>query len=208
MSILISRDTTFIVQGITGREAVNLTRENLDYGAKIVGGVTPGRAGRDVYGVPVYDCVRDVVAKQPAEQFGKIYQHGIQIDNPALHHLLAAEHEQLTREARPAFGRSRHELERLGDMRIAVVLPEQAVGVHFYLDGPAGQGEFVGGVGADLPRPDVNEATGYPGNYGFKFQLPAQFLDGSRHALWAYALDTSGNHHNPNLSGSPKSYLL
>jgi succinyl-CoA synthetase alpha subunit len=63
VSILIRRDTTFIVQGITGREAVNLTRENLDYGAKIVGGVTPGRAGRDVYGVPVYDCVRDIVAK-------------------------------------------------------------------------------------------------------------------------------------------------
>jgi succinyl-CoA synthetase alpha subunit len=62
MSILISADTTFIVQGITGREAVNLTRENLDYGAKIVGGVTPGRAGRDVYGVPVYDCVRDITA--------------------------------------------------------------------------------------------------------------------------------------------------
>ena len=63
MSILISKDTRFIVQGITGREAVNLTRENLDYGAHIVGGVTPGRAGRDVYGVPVYDCVRDVVAR-------------------------------------------------------------------------------------------------------------------------------------------------
>jgi succinyl-CoA synthetase alpha subunit len=66
MSILISKDTSFIVQGITGREAVNLTRENLDYGAKIVGGVTPGRAGRDVYGVPVYDCVRDVVAEKGA----------------------------------------------------------------------------------------------------------------------------------------------
>ena len=64
MSILISKDTRFIVQGITGREAVNLTRENLDYGAKIVGGVTPGRAGRDVYGVPVFDSVRDVVAKE------------------------------------------------------------------------------------------------------------------------------------------------
>ncbi len=63
MSILISKDTTFIIQGITGREAVNLTRENLDYGAKIVGGVTPGRAGRDVYGVPVYDCVRDITSK-------------------------------------------------------------------------------------------------------------------------------------------------
>jgi succinyl-CoA synthetase alpha subunit len=63
MSILINSETTFIVQGITGREAVNLTRENLDYGAKIVGGVTPGRAGRDVYGVQVYDCVRDITAK-------------------------------------------------------------------------------------------------------------------------------------------------
>ena len=51
MSILIDASTTFIVQGITGREAVNLTRECLDYGAgaKIVGGVTPGRLGRDVH---------------------------------------------------------------------------------------------------------------------------------------------------------------
>ena len=63
MSILVDKNTTFLVQGITGREAVNLTRECLDYGSKIVGGVTPGRAGRDIYGVPVYDCVRDVVAK-------------------------------------------------------------------------------------------------------------------------------------------------
>ena len=61
MSILISSETRFLVQGITGREAVNLTRENLAYGAKIVAGVTPGRAGRDVYGVPVYDSVRDAV---------------------------------------------------------------------------------------------------------------------------------------------------
>ena len=63
MCILVDQDTRFIVQGITGREAVNLTRECLDYGSQIVGGVTPGRAGRDIYGVPVYDCVRDVVAK-------------------------------------------------------------------------------------------------------------------------------------------------
>jgi succinyl-CoA synthetase alpha subunit len=61
MSILIDADTTFIVQGITGREAVNLTRECLDYGSKIVGGVTPGRKGRDVHGVPVFDTVQQVV---------------------------------------------------------------------------------------------------------------------------------------------------
>jgi len=63
MSILIDETTTFIVQGITGREAVNLTRECLDYGAgaKIVGGVTPGRKGRDVHGVPVFDTVAQAV---------------------------------------------------------------------------------------------------------------------------------------------------
>jgi succinyl-CoA synthetase alpha subunit len=67
MSILLHEDTTFIVQGITGREAVNLTRECLDYGkgANVVGGVTPGRKGRDVHGVPVFDTVA-----QSAEHHG------------------------------------------------------------------------------------------------------------------------------------------
>src|SRR6266700_518669 len=69
VSILLSEDFTFIVQGITGREAVNLTRECLDYGSKVVGGVTPGRKGRDVHGVPVFDTVQQAVA-----------DHGSQID--------------------------------------------------------------------------------------------------------------------------------
>jgi succinyl-CoA synthetase alpha subunit len=63
MSILIDKETTFIVQGITGREAVSITRDCLDYGARIVGGVTPGRGGRDVYGVPVYDTVREIASR-------------------------------------------------------------------------------------------------------------------------------------------------
>jgi succinyl-CoA synthetase alpha subunit len=61
VSILLSKDTTFIVQGITGREAVNLTRECLDYGSKVVGGVTPGRKGREVHGVPVFDTVAQAI---------------------------------------------------------------------------------------------------------------------------------------------------
>jgi succinyl-CoA synthetase alpha subunit len=61
MSILLNGETTFIVQGITGREAVNLTRECLDYGSKVVGGVTPGRKGREVHGVPVFDTVAQAV---------------------------------------------------------------------------------------------------------------------------------------------------
>ena len=74
MSILIDADTTFIVQGITGREAVNLTRECLDYGAgaKVVGGVTPGRLGRDVHGVPVFDTVAQAVAHHGAPINGSV----------------------------------------------------------------------------------------------------------------------------------------
>ena len=74
MSILIDETTTFIVQGITGREAVNLTRECLDYGkgAKVVGGVTPGRKGRDVHGVPVFDTVEQAVEHHGARINGSV----------------------------------------------------------------------------------------------------------------------------------------
>jgi succinyl-CoA synthetase alpha subunit len=63
VSILISADTSFIVQGITGREAVTMTRECLDYGSTIVGGVTPGRGGREVHGIPVFDTVAEITRK-------------------------------------------------------------------------------------------------------------------------------------------------
>jgi len=74
VSILLTEDTTFIVQGITGREAVNLTRECLDYGkgAKVVGGVTPGRKGRDVHGVPVFDTVEQAVEHHGAPVNGSV----------------------------------------------------------------------------------------------------------------------------------------
>jgi succinyl-CoA synthetase alpha subunit len=74
VSILVDAETTFIVQGITGREAVNLTRECLDYGegARIVGGVTPGRLGRDVHGVPVFDTVAQAVAHHGAPIHGSV----------------------------------------------------------------------------------------------------------------------------------------
>ncbi len=80
MSILIDQSTTFIVQGITGREAVNLTRECLDYGAgaKVVGGVTPGRKGRDVHGVPVFDTV-----EQAVESYGSPIQGSVVTVPPA-----------------------------------------------------------------------------------------------------------------------------
>ncbi len=72
MSILLKKDTTFIVQGITGREAVNLTRECLDYGSRVVGGVTPGRKGREVHGVPVFDTVAQAVEHHGAPIDGSV----------------------------------------------------------------------------------------------------------------------------------------
>jgi len=72
MSILLSKDFTFLVQGITGREAVNLTRECLDYGSRVVGGVTPGRKGREVHGVPVFDTVEQAVAHHGSPVDGSV----------------------------------------------------------------------------------------------------------------------------------------
>ncbi|HSI81672.1 MAG TPA: CoA-binding protein [Solirubrobacterales bacterium] len=70
--ILLREDSTFIVQGITGREAVNLTRECLDYGSRIVGGVTPGRKGREVHGVPVHDTVAQAIEAHGAPIDGSV----------------------------------------------------------------------------------------------------------------------------------------
>ncbi|MFQ5839764.1 MAG: CoA-binding protein [Candidatus Methylomirabilales bacterium] len=61
MAILIDEETTILVQGITGREGAALTRDSLEYGAKVLAGVTPGKGGRTVHGVPVYDTVHQAL---------------------------------------------------------------------------------------------------------------------------------------------------
>jgi len=57
MAILVNEHSRVIIQGITGREGMVRAQLMKDYGTKLVAGVTPGRAGQDVYGVPVYDSV-------------------------------------------------------------------------------------------------------------------------------------------------------
>ncbi|OGO39066.1 MAG: succinate--CoA ligase subunit alpha [Chloroflexi bacterium RBG_16_57_8] len=63
MSILLGRDTKVVVQGITGRAGRAQTRWMLDYGTNIVAGVTPGKGGEIVEGIPVYDTVAEAVAR-------------------------------------------------------------------------------------------------------------------------------------------------
>ena len=61
MSILVDRNTRLLVQGITGREGRFHTRRMLEYGTKVVAGVTPGKGGDWVDGVPVFDTVKEAV---------------------------------------------------------------------------------------------------------------------------------------------------
>jgi len=63
MAILIDRNSKILIQGITGREASMVTKHTLDYGAPVVAGVTPGKGGTDVYGVPVYDTVKEALRR-------------------------------------------------------------------------------------------------------------------------------------------------
>ncbi len=62
MSILIDENTRVVVQGITGRDGGFHTGQMLEYGTKIVAGVTPGRGGQTTQGVPVYNSVKEAVA--------------------------------------------------------------------------------------------------------------------------------------------------
>ena len=64
MSILINTETRVLVQGITGREGAFHTKQMLAYGTKVVAGVTPGKGGESVEGVPVYNTVREAVEKE------------------------------------------------------------------------------------------------------------------------------------------------
>jgi succinyl-CoA synthetase alpha subunit len=59
MSILIDESTRLIIQGITGREGTFHSQQILAYGTKVVAGVTPGKGGANVYGIPVFDTVKE-----------------------------------------------------------------------------------------------------------------------------------------------------
>ena len=66
MAVLVGNHTKLIVQGITGREGLFHAKGCRDYGTQVVGGVTPGKGGTDVEGFPVFNTVREAVAKTGA----------------------------------------------------------------------------------------------------------------------------------------------
>ncbi len=65
MSVIIDKDTRIIVQGITGHQGRFHSGEMIKFGARVVAGVTPGKGGQEVNGVPVYDTVEEAMVHEP-----------------------------------------------------------------------------------------------------------------------------------------------
>ena len=66
MSILVGKETKVVCQGLTGKQGSFHTEQCLEYGTKVVAGVTPGRGGEEHLGLPVYNSVRDAVSETQA----------------------------------------------------------------------------------------------------------------------------------------------
>ncbi|MBM4303331.1 MAG: succinate--CoA ligase subunit alpha, partial [Deltaproteobacteria bacterium] len=66
MSILVGKNTRLIVQGITGQAGAFHTKQCKEYGTNVVGGVTPGKGGETLEGIPIFNSVRDAVDKTKA----------------------------------------------------------------------------------------------------------------------------------------------
>ncbi len=67
MAILLDKETRVLVQGITGKEGAFHTLRNRSYGTNVVAGVTPGKGGQDVEGIPVFDSVQEAVDATSAD---------------------------------------------------------------------------------------------------------------------------------------------
>lgn len=84
MSILVDEKSRVCVQGITGREGMVRTRLMKDYGTRVVAGVTPGKAGTDVYGIPVYDTMEEAWEKAGPLDISVIFVPASLVKNAAL----------------------------------------------------------------------------------------------------------------------------
>jgi succinyl-CoA synthetase alpha subunit len=84
MSILVNETSRVVIQGITGREGVVRAKLMKDYGTRVVAGVTPGRGGQEVYGIPVFDSVAEAWEKAGPIDISVIFIPAALVKNAAL----------------------------------------------------------------------------------------------------------------------------
>ena len=80
MSVLVNSETRLLVQGLTGKEGTFHSRQAVEYGTQVVAGVTPGKGGADVDGIPVFDSVDRAIDE-------KQYMWGSLVFDPAFSNL-------------------------------------------------------------------------------------------------------------------------
>jgi len=100
MAVLIDKNTRVLVQGITGREGEFHTRQMLEYGTQVVAGVTPGKGGQEVLGVPVFDTVKQAVAATGADALAVCAEEGYSEADAVLANILMRAWKALADEAR------------------------------------------------------------------------------------------------------------
>jgi succinyl-CoA synthetase alpha subunit len=128
----LNRDTSVIVQGITGKEGERVTEFMQKAGVKVVGGVRPGKGGEEVLGVPVYDSVKEAVKKNPEALVSCVYV-------PPEHVLAAA------REALSGGVKLLHIIGEGVPVRDAAMILDEAARVGAKVLGPASLGMIVPG---------------------------------------------------------------
>lgn len=84
MSILVDEKSRVIIQGITGREGMARAQLMKDYGTNVVAGVTPGRGGQEVYGIPVFNSVEEAREKRGPIDISVIFIPAALVKNAAL----------------------------------------------------------------------------------------------------------------------------
>ncbi len=84
MAILVDENSRVLVQGITGREGMARTKLMMEYGTTVVAGVTPGKGGQDVLGVPVFDTVREAKEQHAELNTSVIFVPAPLVKNAAL----------------------------------------------------------------------------------------------------------------------------
>ena len=89
MSILVDDKSKVVVQGITGREGKVRTRLMKDYGTHVVGGVTPGKGGSEVYGIPVFDSVEEAWEKTGPVDISVVFVPAALVKDAALEAIAA-----------------------------------------------------------------------------------------------------------------------
>jgi succinyl-CoA synthetase alpha subunit len=150
MVVLVDKDTRVIVQGITGSQGTFHSEAMLAYGTKVVAGVTPGKAGESVHGVPVYDSVERAKKAEdanasiifvPAPFAGDAALEAIAADlNPVV---VITEHVPVKDEIRVIHAAKRKEITVIGPNTPGIITPgaKQKVGImpgHVFSDGEVG----------------------------------------------------------------------